>query len=230
MNKPKFLELFAGDRSMSKAAEELGFEVCSIDIEPYDNIDIVKDVEDLEVTDLPFIPDALHAGVLCFTYSMMQVGKHRDGPIPKTKEAKKSDRLVKKTLKLIDELLILNPNLKWTIENPRAMLRKMPFMKGLNRTTVTYCSYGDTRFKATDIWSNHIYDIFYPKGWKPRPMCFKNNSKCQHESARRPSTIKKSIAKGIPLKRGGTQDYKNSYERAKMPPELCKEIIKSFIN
>ena len=102
------------------------------------------------------------------------------------------------------------------IENPRAMLRKMDFMKGMDRTTITYCSYGDTRMKPTDIFSNNIKDIFNPNGWNPRPMCFNGNTKCQHEAAPRGS-------------RTGTQGLKGNYERSKVPKQLCIDILKSCI-
>lgn len=75
----------------------------------------------------------------------------------------KSDRLVKNTLKIIKYF-----DCQYYIENPRGMLRKQEFMKGIPRTTVTYCSYGDNRMKPTDIWSNHIFNIFNLDGWKPK--------------------------------------------------------------
>ena len=110
--------------------------------------------------------------------------------------------------------IIINPKLVWYIENPRAVLRKMDFMKGLNRTTITYCSFGDTRMKPTDIWSNNIYDIFNLEGWKPKPICFNGNIKCHHEPAPRGSKT-------------GTQGLKNNHERSKMPEQLCIEIIEA---
>jgi len=42
------LELFAGSRSIGKVAEELGYNVFSVDIEPFKNIDLVKDIEHLK--------------------------------------------------------------------------------------------------------------------------------------------------------------------------------------
>ena len=64
--------------------------------------------------------------------------------------------------KLIEEL---QPRY-YFIENPRGGMRKMEWMKGLSRYTVTYCQYGDNRMKPTDIWTNHPDP-------KILPMCHK---------------------------------------------------------
>ena len=114
--------------------------------------------------------------------------------------------ILNKTLDIINQF----PNSKFFIENPRGKMRRI--IKGINRTTITYCSYGDIRMKPTDIWSNHIYDIFNKDGWKPRPMCYAGNTKCQHEEAPRGSKT-------------GTQGLKNNYERSKIPKELIIEIL-----
>lgn len=101
------------------------------------------------------------------------------------------------------------------MENPRGKMRKK--IKGIDRTTITYCSYGDKRMKPTDIWSNNIYNpMFNLNGWKPRPMCWNNNKKCNHESAPRGSKT-------------GTQGLKNNFERSKIPKDLCKEILKIYV-
>ena len=42
----KILELFAGSRSFSKVAEELGHQVYTTDFEPFDKIDQVCDIFD----------------------------------------------------------------------------------------------------------------------------------------------------------------------------------------
>jgi len=203
----KILELFAGSRSIGKVAEERGHQVCSVDIEQFDGIDIIKDIEFLKLTDLPFIPDMIWASPPCTTFSIAAISHHRDGQKPKSEFAKKSDRLILNVLKIIKEC-----NCLFYIENPRGMLRKMDYMKGLDRTTVTYCQYGDKRMKPTDIWSNNIHSIFNQNGWNPRPMC-KNGDSC-HEPAPRGS-------------RTGTQGLKGNYERSKIPGELCREIIKA---
>ena len=220
----KVLELFAGSRSWGKIAEQLGCEVFSVDHKPFEGIDLVIDIENLTEEMLPWIPDVVIDGRPCTTFSMAAGRTHRLQPNfePKTPFAEKCDRM---------NIKLNNFYKKWDciyyIENPRAMLRKMPYMKGINRATVWYCQYGDTRAKPTDIFSNNIYDAFNLDGWKPRPMCknFKYNKDtgkvidkhCHHESARRGSKT-------------GTQGLKGNYERSKVPEELCYEILKQTLN
>ena len=214
----KVLELFAGSRSIGNVCDELGVECFSIDNKPFNKIDLVKDIEYLNENDIPFIPDMVWVGTPCTTYSLAGISHHRnEDTTPKSDFAFKCDTMNLKVISLIKYWLELNPRLIWYIENPRAVLRKMWFMQGLNRTTITYCSYGDTRMKPTDIWSNNIYDMFNLDGWKPRPMCFNGNAKCQHEPAPRGSKT-------------GTQGLKDNYERSKMPEELCYDIVKSTLN
>ena len=204
----KILELFAGSRSIGKVAERLGHTVFSVDIEDFKGIDLVKDIEFLTTKDLPKNIDMIWSSPPCTTYSLMAISHHRENRVAKTEFAKKSDRLVLNTLKLIKEIGCI-----FYIENPRAVLRKMPFMQGIDRTTVTYCSYGHTSMKPTDIWSNNIDNLFQ-KGWIPKKMCFNGNKNCHHESAPRGS-------------RTGIQGIKGAYNRSKIPEQLCEEIIRA---
>ena len=151
------LELFAGSRSIGNTAEKLGMNVFSVDWTPYDKIDLSIDIELLTKDHVPFIPDIVWASPDCTTYSIAACSTHRNNSIePKTDYAKKCDNVNKNYLNLIKEWLEINPNMVFYIENPRGMMRKMPFMKGLQRVTVWYCAYGDSRAKPTDIWSNNI--------------------------------------------------------------------------
>ena len=206
----KVLELFAGSRSIGKAAEQLGMEVFSSDINNFEGINYVTDIRDFDVSKVPFKPDVIWASPPCTYFSVASIGKHwNKDNTPKSDNAMLGVEFVQKTIDIIKEL---QPTY-WFIENPRGKLRKLDVINGLNdmpyayvyRYTVTYCQYGDSRMKPTDIWTNNAY-------WVPRPMC-KNGDKC-HVSAPRGSQT-------------GTQGLKGNYERSKLPEELCQEILES---
>lgn len=201
------LELFAGSRSIGKIADRLSFMVYSSDIEQFGGIDYVTDILEFDVLKIPFNPDIIWASPPCTAFSVATIGKNwtKDGDnyIPKNPRADFGLKLVQKTLEIIEHF---KPTY-FFIENPRGMLRKMPIMAHLKRQGVTYCQYGDTRMKPTDIWTNS-------DKWVPRPMC-SNGSPC-HISAPRGS-------------RTGTQGLSNAYERSKIPEDLCIEILKSCI-
>lgn len=207
----KVLELFAGSRSIGKAAESLGYDVFSSDVNDFDKIDYVVDILNFDIKKVPFKPDIIWASPPCTTYSIAAISHHRPKNKPLSSFAIKSDLIVKKTLEIIKEL---NPN-KWYIENPRGLLRKQNFMIGLPKTTVWYCTYGDNRAKPTDIWSNNIRSLLNINGWQPKAECFNGNKNCHHEAAPRGS-------------RTGTQGVKGNYNRSKIPNQLCLEILKSI--
>ena len=196
------LELFAGSRSVGKVGERLGYNVFSIDWKEYDGINLAIDIGNLTKEDVPFVPPD------CTTYSIAACSTHRTNSIePKTDYAKKCDQVNQHFIGLIKEWLKVNPNMVFFIENPRGMLRKMPFMQEFKRHTIWYCQYGDDRAKPTDIWTNS-------EDWKPRPQCKNGNPNCHHQPAPRGSKT-------------GTQGRKGSYERSIIPHELCLEVLSS---
>ena len=205
----KVLELFAGTRSIGKAFEEKGHEVFSVEWDrSFENIDLYKDIYELsakEILNKFGKPDVIWASPDCSSYSIAAISRHRkreeNGNLaPVSEYAKFCDRVNQHTLNLI---MTLSPKY-WFIENPRGGMRKMDFMHGLPRYTVTYCQYGDTRMKPTDIWTNHPDPNF-------KPVC-KNGDPC-HEKAPRGSIT-------------GTQGLKGSKERSVIPVELCRHIVK----
>ena len=204
----KVLELFAGTRSIGKSFEKKGHQVFSIEWDKdFENINWYEDINNVSAKDIirKFgYPDVIWASPDCSTYSIASISHHRkrneNGNLePVSEYAKFCDKTNKHVLDLIQEL---KPKY-YFIENPRGGMRKMDFMKGLYRYTVTYCQYGDNRMKPTDIWTNYPNPNF-------KPMC-KNGDKC-HEPAPRGSKT-------------GTQGLKGSKERAVIPEELCDYIV-----
>lgn len=213
-----WVEFFAGSAEISEEAKTQGMNTFTIDWKQYGKIDLVKDVEQVEVNDIPFVPDAGWFSPDCTTYTIAAISTHRNGQEPKSEYAKKCDRVNKHFIGLIKQWLAINPNFIFFIENPRGMLRHMEWMKEFTRHTVWYCQYGDDRAKPTDIWTNS-------PNWMPRPMCrnYKYDEQgniidkhCHHASARRGAKT-------------GTQGRDGSYERSKIPMELCNEIFKSVM-
>ena len=205
----KVLELFAGTRSIGKAFEAHGHEVFSVEWDKhFENIDLYADIMTVTADDIIKQfgrPDVVWASPDCTTFSIAAISHHRrknaaTGNLePVSEYAKFCDAVDQHVLQLIREL---KPKF-YFIENPRGGMRKMTWMQGLPRYTVTYCQYGDTRMKPTDIWTNHPDPKF-------RPMC-KNGDPCHERAPRGAKT--------------GTQGLKGSKERSVIPEALCKHIV-----
>lgn len=201
----KLLELFCGTKSITKVFKSYGVDTFTLDFQEQFDPDICDDILNItarDILDRFGKPDAIWASPPCTAFSVASIGHHWTGGkqayIPKTEFAKLSKEIVIRTISLIKEL---NPTY-WFIENPRGVLRKMPFMQELTRHTVTYCQYGDTRMKPTDIWTNHPNPKF-------KPMCH-NGDSC-HISAPRGAMT-------------GTQGLSGARDRSVIPPELCEHI------
>ncbi len=185
-----------------------GHEVFSIEWDKrFENIDLYADIGTITADDILKNfgrPDVIWASPDCTTYSIAAISHHRrkedDGNLaPVSEYAKFCDNVNQHVLKLIHEL---NPKY-WFIENPRGGLRKMRFMKDLPRYTLTYCQYGDTRMKPTDIFTNHPNPRF-------KPPCH-NGDPCHVAAPRGAKT--------------GTQGLKGHIERSIIPDRLCDHIV-----
>lgn len=207
----KVLELFAGTRSIGKAFEERGHKVFSVEWDKrFEGISLYKDILTLtaeEALEKFGKPDVIWASPDCTTYSIAAISHHRrrdagggGNLFPVSDYAKFCDRV---NLHVHGLIMALSPAV-WFIENPRGGMRKMDFMSGLPRYTVTYCQYGDTRMKPTDIWTNHPAPKF-------KPMCH-NGDPCHERAPRGAKT--------------GTQGLDGSVERSVIPAELCRHIVK----
>lgn len=211
----KVLELFAGTRSIGKAFEAAGHDVYSVEWnKDFENIDLYADINTVTAQDILDNfgkPDVIWASPDCATFSIAAISHHRKrnpetGNLdPVSEYAKFCDQVDMHVLDLIREL---DPQF-YFIENPRGGLRKMTWMQGLPRYTVTYCQYeldkpaSDRRMKPTDIWTNHPDPQF-------KPMC-KNGDTCHARAPRGAKT--------------GTQGLKGSKERSVIPRPLCEHIV-----
>ena len=201
-------DFFSGTGSSTQAFKDAGHTVITFEIDEFFEATKHVDVFNLNAIDLIVKygqPDFIWASPPCTAFSVASMGHHWGGGAkayePKTEAAKVSQDLVAHTVKLIKDL---NPTKGWLMENPRGMLRKLPVVAGLPRTTVTYCQYGDGRMKPTDLWG-------VVPNWIPRDMC-KNGMPC-HEAAPRGA-------------RTGTQGLKGARERSRVPYSLGEELLK----
>ena len=158
-------------------------------------------------------PDVIWIAPECTTYSLAAISKHRrknnaTGNLdPVSDYAKKCDEINQHVLALVEEL---KPEL-WFIENPRACLQNMLWMKPYDKYKylISYCKYQtelpveQRRMKPTNIWTNHPNPQF-------KPPC-KNGEK-DHAAAPRGS-------------RTGTQGMKDATERSTYPKQLCEHIV-----
>jgi len=202
-------DFFAATGSATKAFEDKGHKVIKVELDEYfeaDERDILKLTAD-ELISKYGRPDFIWASPPCQKFSVASLWKYwaksPNGPVPKHPSVYEAIDLIKHTLQLIEDLA---PK-AWLLENPRGMLRKQKFMAKYPRTTITYCQYGDTRMKPTDVWGK-------VEGWVSRPMC-RPMADC-HESSPAGTNA------------GGTGKLRNARLRSMIPYELGKEILKAL--
>ena len=200
------LELFAGTRSIGKAFERAGHKVTSYD---WDDLFcppcIKRDVYTISLSELKQY-DVIWASPDCTTYSLVSGGKHRYKDsytgelVPKSEYAKYCDE---NNTRLFSDLReCAKFGIVYFVENPRAGMRSMPFVRDMPRYTVTYCQYGDMRQKPTDIWTN-CYNTWFKEPCKAGEPC--------HVPAPRGS-------------RTGTCGL-SAVDRARIPDKLCDAIV-----
>lgn len=205
----KVLDLFAGSCSFTKVAKEMGFETFSTDIADLQGIDFAIDFMFLNIKNIVYhfgIPNIVWASPDCATWSKAAGNLHFDSKSlnPKTEKAEKAFLLIDKLFRDIDFLLKLNPDLKFYVENPVGKLQKYlqagTLFNQIRCVTVTQCSYGRNVHKPTHIFTNDL-------DWTPLQRC---KGGCDSKKV-------KNVGDG----------RLRYYERAKIAPLLCEEILKN---
>lgn len=223
--KLKVLELFSGTGHISNTFRARGHRAWKVDWSKDLDANLHTDISKLTADNIKTLcngkPNVIWASPDCTTYSIAATikgggFKHRElGTYePKTEYAKFCDICDQHVIDLIAEL---KPKY-WFIENPRGMMRHMPWMislndklKGAKRYTITYCSYGGQTMKPTDIWTNHPNPNFLP-------IC--KGQDCEHLSWRREGgqteVWNKIAGKGM---------YSRAIVRGLMPQRLLDHIV-----
>ena len=171
-------------------------------------------------------PEVMVLSPPCTCFSIASAGTHwhkpvKDGVVehrePKTDAARKAVEIVEHCLYLIEEL---NPTY-WIMENPRGLMRKLPQLVGINRATVWYCQYGESRAKPTDIWGK------WPESFVPRPECSNSNhlpgKYCHHDRQPRGYQAKKDLK----VLDKGTQGLRGNALRSLIPKQLANQWFKA---
>ncbi len=196
----RVLDLYAGLGGWSEPFRERGHDVLTLDSDPAFGCDIVADILTWEPSSLPWEPDLILASPPCEAFTVMNIGRNWTGPRdypahqPKTDSARLGLAIVTRTRAIIDEI---HPR-AFVIENPRGKLRKLPVLADLERVTVTYCQYGESRMKPTDLWGG------FPDRWRPLPAC-RNGDPCHVRAPRGSRTA------------GSVQGTTGAANRAKVP-------------
>lgn len=171
----RVLDLYSGWNGWGDPWRERGHDVIGIDNDPSLPATIHADLLLFDLRALPWRPDVILASPPCEGFSVMNIGRnwYHDGT-PKTPTAAHAVALVERTLAIIRAL----EPVFWVMENPRAKLRVLPVVGGLARRTVTYCAYGETRMKPTDLWSDR-----WPPSLTLAPPC-RNGDPCHTRAPR----------------------------------------------
>jgi hypothetical protein len=201
----RLLELFCGTKSVGRVAEQLGWEVISLDIEREFVPTHLCDIHEFDETMYPRDHfDMVWASPPCTQFSVAKTVGERD--------IAGASAIVKRAREIIQ---YYNPA-HWVIENPVGLLREQPLMADLApyRKTVSYCRYGFAYRKNTDVWTNIR---FLPKRCEPGSYCAAKATNGKHSK-----TVQGSHYEDDKRTDTGTATLK---ERYAVPAPLIEDLL-----
>ena len=234
----KILVLFSGTGSVEKVFDKETNDIRGLDFDntfkPYFNVDILK--WDYKTVFNEWVPDYIHSSPVCKEFSNIKYGHKRDTELGLS--------LLNKSLEIIEYVKSLNNKLKYTIENPKGLMRKLDIMKNYNRITTSYCMYGYPYKKETDFWYGGFELKLLPvcRRQKKRTQCcdfLKENDYhlVRMGVSRKSKTHFLSNEKQIPdneywkqyrIDNPEYKKYTDTYFRYRIPQKLCEDIKKSL--
>ena len=219
----KALDLFAGTHSFTRVAQQLGYEVTSLDISPKHSPTIVTNVLEWDYKQYPkgyfdFIWCSPPCTLLSIAPAHLFTAKQREARV------ESSLAIVEKMIEILDWL---NP--RWyCIENPHSSaLWRLPIMEGLPTVVVSYCMYGFPYRKNTTLATNVGFKAKRCKGDCGHIRSFTVNGK----------TVQKHLAvakQGVDAfcKRhalGVQSNHHTQDDLYRVPEQLIKDILQATL-
>lgn len=211
----RILELFSGTGSVGDTAKKAfgGATIVSLDIHPKYNPTHATDILKWDYTQYPAgYFDMVWASPPCTEYSVAK----RVG----VRNLKQADQIVKRTFEIIG---YLKPKW-WFVENPGdgGLLDKRPFMRRYEtlKHRCTYCHYGASFRKPTNIWSN-------VKHLQLRYCCKNDRCKDKRLHGYHPQVAQHSASSDTKHeKQKGAGSAEKVYP---IPPKLVRHIVKQLL-
>jgi len=220
LSMPRALDLFAGTHSFTKVAQELGWEVISLDIDPKSGATITADILEFDYKIWPqghF--DFIWASPPCTTFSIACA--HLFSAEERDRRAAGGCEVARRTKEIVE---YLKPKF-YAIENPLASkLWTMGIFEEYPKNKLSYCMYGFPYRKNTILASNAPFEPKLCRGdcGFVREVVDQNGKKKKHHQ---------EVAKqGVSQHCRGLGVQNTTHTRAQLyrvPENLIKDVLES---
>lgn len=238
--KLNILVLFCGTKSVSKSFinyykknTKYEFNIRTLDIEKKFNPTYCEDILKFDYKNKlkDFIPDFIWASPVCKEFSSIKAFYNQ------TRDLTLGYSLLDKSLEIINYFKDINPNLFYTLENPRNNF----FIERCNKELsdcilhkTSYCKYDFAYRKVTIFVSNHDLELKRFCSTKDPCKYFKDNkyhrvALCYVYPDKYPNQIKDSEYLKE-LRQQGHKIRNITCLRYRIPPKLIEKVVEKFVN